>query len=122
MGVKTRALYKKADKEGLRKLIEDYALLIKRLNIFHKLFQAQWMKENKPFGFEIQDLRLGGLIRRVESCRRRLKNYCSGKIMDIPELNEEILPFFGGAKDLCLFNQHMYIASVNVPTHRLVNA
>ncbi|MCL2369934.1 MAG: hypothetical protein FWC80_01720 [Firmicutes bacterium] len=27
----------------------------------------------------MQDMRIGGLMRRVESCRLRLKEYCTGK-------------------------------------------
>lgn len=95
LGVRTRALYRKGDKAGLKKLTDEYGSLIKRLKTFCKLFEEQWMRENKPFGFEVQDMRLGGLIRRIENCRRRLSGYCAGKIVDIPELEEEILAPYG---------------------------
>ena len=32
----------------------------------------EWFCENKPFGFEVQDLRIGGLKARVETCKNRL--------------------------------------------------
>ena len=35
--------------------------------------------------------RLGGLLRRTDSCRRRLLDYTSGKIDEIPELAFELL-------------------------------
>ncbi len=50
-----------------------------------------WMSENKPHGFEMQDIRLGGLIGRLGSCKERLLSYCNGKIECIPELEEPVL-------------------------------
>ena len=40
----------------------------------------------------MQDIRIGGLLLRVDSCRRRLLDYASGKIDAIPELAVKILP------------------------------
>ena len=65
---------------------------ISRINIFHRAFEKLWFTENKPYGFEVQDLRLGGLMQRIDSCRRRLKDYVNGKLESIPELEEELLP------------------------------
>ena len=50
-------------------------------------------KENKPQGWEIQDARLGGLIRRIKTCRERLQKYLTGRIEKIDELEEEILDY-----------------------------
>ena len=55
------------------------------------LYAKQWNIENKPTGFDVQDIRLGGLLRRTDSCRRRLLDYTSGKIDEIPELAFELL-------------------------------
>ena len=120
IGARTRSLYKRGDKEGLKKLTDEYTVIGKRLNTFHKLFEAQWLRENKPFGFDIQDLRLGGLIRRTESCRRRLLDYCAGKIGNIPELDADLLPYCGKPEDFCCMNQHLSLISVNVPSHGFV--
>ena len=62
---------------------------------FYKRFAEQWHRECKPNGFEKQDIRLGGLIQRVNHCRERLKEYCEGKLCSLPELDENILPFGG---------------------------
>ena len=56
------------------------------------------MKENKPFGFEIHEYRLGGLLSRISSCKKRLLRYASGEISDIPELCEDILPFMANGE------------------------
>ena len=93
LGAKTRAAYQADDKAELLRLAkEDYAIVISRIAVFHRAFEKQWFIENKPYGFEIQDMRLGGLAKRVDSCRRRLIDYAEGKISSIPELEEKIMP------------------------------
>ena len=67
-----------------------------QLEKFYDAFQYQWMLENKPYGFEIQDIRLGGLIRRVQHCRIRLERFCAGTLAQIEELEETQLDIFEG--------------------------
>ena len=57
-----------------------------RLERFHDAYQAQWMQENKPHGFDVQDIRLGGLMQRVKTCRARLEDYCAGRLDRLEEL------------------------------------
>lgn len=98
LGVKTREAYRSGDKDALRALANnDYCEAIKRIKLFAASNEKQWMLENKPQGFDVQDIRLGGCLRRLESCRRRLLDYVDGKVESIPELEGELLPF--GAKD-----------------------
>ena len=93
LGCKTREAYKAGDKAELLRLAkEDYALLYKQLNDFLLAFRKQWYTENKTYGFDCQELRVGGVITRVDSCRRRLLDYCAGRIEKIDELEEELLP------------------------------
>ena len=92
LGLRTRAAYLAGDKEELRRLANaDYAKLIRLIDRFALAFEKQWNIENKPTGFDVQDIRLGGLIRRTDSCRRRLLDYANGKIDSIPELAFELL-------------------------------
>ena len=94
LGVKTRAAYEAGDKETLRTLAEqDYVEVEKRINAFALTFEKQWFYDNKPCGFDVQDIRLGGIIRRTSACRRRLIDYVNGRIDSIPELEEKLLPF-----------------------------
>ena len=94
LGVKTREAYKAGNKAELSRLAgEEYTALISRIKAFRRAFEHQWSLENKYCGFDVQDYRLGGLIARVESCKKRLVDYASGKIGAIDELECEILPF-----------------------------
>ena len=96
IGVKTRAAYKAGNMEELRRLAnEEYTLIAKRLRIFKTAYEKQWTHDNTYNGFEVQDYRLGGLIERTESCKRRLLDYVNGKLPSIPELEYELLQVEG---------------------------
>ena len=93
LGVKTRAAYKNNDKHELEKLANDeYLELQRRIKDFHRVLRIQWSKDNKGYGFEVQDARLGGLIMRLDTCRKQILDYVKGKIEKIEELECEILP------------------------------
>ena len=99
LGVKTRAIYRSKDKVALKILIENYQEVIDRLDEFYLKFKALWFKENKPHGFDVQDIRLGGLKQRLISCKDRLISFVNGEIDKIDELEEELLCYHGNGKD-----------------------
>ena len=80
-------------KKEIKKLVaKSYKPLVKQLEAFYEAFKVQWYKENKPFGFEIQDIRIGGLIRRIKHCASDLDALVKGKVSSLPELEEYQLP------------------------------
>lgn len=91
LGLDTRKAYKQKDKNALRELVERYGKLILLIEDFYSSFKKQWFTDNKPHGFDVQDIRLGGLIQRVKSCKERLNDYCNGNINEILELEQEFL-------------------------------
>jgi len=91
LGVKTRKAYHKSKGE-VRKIIPLYNEVIISIQDFYESFKIQWDKENKPFGFEVQDARIGGLVNRLKHCKERLLAYVDGLIPSIDELETEILP------------------------------
>ena len=118
LGFKTRNAYKSGDKNALTDIIEDYDTAIALLDEFYVAFKTLWFKENKPHGFDVQDIRFGGLKQRLASCKDRLESYINGEISAIEELDEELLCYYGGEKE---FNKTVpYInvwsrtASINV--------
>ena len=116
LGVQTRRAYAAKDRAALARLTgERYPLLLQRLETFYDEYERFWMTEKKPQGFEVQDARLGGLIRRVKHCMDRLNARLSGGIGSIPELEEELLlPF--GQKEGCpiAYNYYNCLYTVNV--------
>lgn len=95
LGLRARAAYAAGDKAALAALVADYAETEKRVDAFYEAYRTQWMRENKPHGFDVQDIRLGGLARRVRSCRERLLQYLDGKLARIEELEEPMLHHSG---------------------------
>lgn len=92
-GVKARAAYKAGDREALQALADAVPGLVRKLDKFYAAYKKQWEIENKPWGFQVQDARLGGLKQRMLHCREILTEYLQGKTESIPELETEILPF-----------------------------
>ncbi len=116
LGLKTRELYQKGDKEALLALaLNEYTEAEKKVRAFHKAFEKQWFIENKPCGFDIQDSRIGTVITRLASCKRRIIAYAKGEIASIPELEEKLLPF--REPGVYYSNTHLKTYSLNVPSH-----
>lgn len=118
LGVRTRAAYLAGDDgTALRALLPEYERLTGLLEAFYTAFEEQWMAENKPHAFEVSDVRLGGLIRRVEHCRKRIEQYLAGTLERIEELEEPVLDVNGGGepkgKPMC-FNSWSRAVSANV--------
>lgn len=97
LGIRTRRAYAAHDTAALAALISDYDLALALLEDFYQAHKARWFTENKPFGFEVQDVRIGGLKQRLIHCRERLQDCLSGKCPVIGELEEPILPEFAPA-------------------------
>ena len=72
---------------------EDLPDLGRRLEDFYRSFYRQWNRENKSFGFEVQTVRIGGLMQRCKDVQQILLDYTKGQIPSIAELEEERKPF-----------------------------
>lgn len=95
LSVKTHRAYINGDKAALKELLKDYDKSVELIKQFHKDFEYQWFKDNKPFGFIYQDVRLGGLIFRMEHCKEIIERYISGEIDTIEELDQPRLAVRG---------------------------
>ena len=114
LGYKTRKAYQSGDKDELRRLADnDYREAEKLIKAYARTLEEQWFYENKPCGFDVQDVRLGAIIQRTVSCRRRLLDYVNGKIDSIPELEEELLPYRGCANRSIYCNEAKYYLTTN---------
>jgi hypothetical protein len=71
----------------------DYAETEIRLHKMYDAFCAQWEKECKLEGFEVHDIRIGGLIKRIQHCQKTLLKYVNGEISAISPLEETPLPY-----------------------------
>lgn len=96
LGKQARAAYKGNNKQELERISKEICPeLIKRIEEFHQALYKQWNDENKPQGFEVMDIRLGGLAQRIRTCKQRIDEYLE-KGTPIHELEQDILPFVWG--------------------------
>ena len=112
LGVKTRRAYQIGDKEALLSLAkESYTAIEKLIPKLIVSAREQWYSESKPYGFDLIERKLGGLLARTTSCKQRLIDYVNGKIDSIPELAEEILPYGKKEESIVTLGDDIYSTS-----------
>lgn len=107
LGIRLRQAYQARDKEGLKRIAEqEFPKIQKDIEAFAEAFRFMWLKENKPFGLEVQEIRFGGLLYRMEMCKKRLYSYLNKEIDRIDELEEKSLVKYKGfeGEGLCYNN------------------
>lgn len=88
-----RRAYQTHDLETLRAMPSRLMALQTAVKAFHHTYSRQWLQENKIFGLDTIDLRLGGLHARIERAKERIDDYLTGKVSRLEELEVTILPF-----------------------------
>ena len=86
------AAYHNKDEATMCALLDELSDIKLDLQKFYSAFRILWLKENKSFGMEIMDVRIGGLIARIETVSIILSDYLKGRTEKIYELEEERLP------------------------------
>ncbi|KUP22534.1 hypothetical protein AWJ19_31620 [Paenibacillus sp. DMB5] len=96
IGISIRKAYRHGDVEQLAHFA---AVTLPKLSglarQFIKVYHVQWEQENKVFGLDVFDLRMGGMLQRIETAIHRLNRYAEGELDELTELEEEILTFDG---------------------------
>jgi N-acetyl-beta-hexosaminidase len=118
IGIKIKNLYDNGDKSGLSQVAEvDLRELYEKVNEMRITHRDQWFDIYKPSGWEIIDIRYGGLLARIDSAVKRLTDYVVGDVQRIEEIEFDRLYFDGPIRPentgLGLFHIYQKIASVN---------
>ena len=119
VGRRIRQAYQADDKDGLKQIArEELPKLRSEIENFHALFSQQWLKENKVFGLDTVDIRMGGLLQRIKQAENRIEVYLAGQIDRIDELEVEILPFtdFYADKDFAATTANQWHTIVTAST------
>nr|WP_314503112.1 beta-N-acetylhexosaminidase [uncultured Lachnoanaerobaculum sp.] len=96
LGVRLKDLYEVQDLSAIRKICEnEIPNTIESLKKMKILREELWMYDAKPWGYELMDIKLGGVITRLESTKRRVFSYVNGELSSLEELENERLPYFG---------------------------
>ncbi|MEG2770554.1 MAG: hypothetical protein RR902_07015, partial [Oscillospiraceae bacterium] len=92
-GLDIRAAYDNNDKDTLKQWqTELLPQLAQRVENFLKVYHKQWKFENKIAGLDIFDIRVGGLLQRIDSAIERLGEYLNGETEHLEELETPVLP------------------------------
>lgn len=118
LGSRTRNAYHSKNKQLLSAAIAEYEMLEEKLAVFYETYRRQWYRENKGHGFDVQDIRIGGLRQRIHHCKEMLKAYQEGKLERIEELEEILLDFSGNGEQFerkpLVFKNWNEISTANV--------
>lgn len=123
IGVELKAAYDAGNREELqeiaRQVIPEVTGRVKELHAAHR---KQWLSLNKPFGWEVIDIRYGGLLQRLDTARLRIEEYVRGDLEAIDELEQERLYFSPNVEEssgLGWCSYYYRMASPNVFFHVL---
>ena len=95
LGIRIKTAYDAKDLSTLKEISEEVIPnIIRNLTVMHTSRESLWFADAKPFGYELLDIRLGGVKTRLESCRRRLQSFLEGKVQTLEELEQERLPYW----------------------------
>ena len=90
MGVRLTDAYRKGNKEVMQDIAEiEIPKTIENIKELYNALKNQWYTENKKNGFDVQDIRFGGLEMRIENVKDRIERYLDGTDSKIEELEEE---------------------------------
>lgn len=95
IGIRLHDAYRAGDHAALQAISDDLAELHTRVNAQWEAHRALWYRLNSPFGWEVLDIRYGGVLARIDTAAFRLDQYLSGAITSLPEVAEPQLPYDG---------------------------
>lgn len=81
------------DREGARICAELAQVAQEELEILRRRWRELWYSTNRIYGFEIIDVRIGGVAARMESASQLMADFAAGRIETIEPLAEEPLPY-----------------------------
>ena len=95
LGIRIKSAYDFQDLSTLREISQRIIPnILENLGIMKSLREELWMCQAKPFGYELLDIKLGGVEARLKSHIRRIESYVSGDVNRLEELEQERLPYW----------------------------
>ena len=118
IGVRLKQAYDDGDADTLRAIQEELTgELYGRLTALYTIHREAWHHFYKPFGWEVADIKYGGLFTRLRTSALRLGQYLDGEIACIEELEEPRLSSRGdssGERSLCHSNCYVNISTTSL--------
>ncbi|MFC5450749.1 beta-N-acetylhexosaminidase [Paenibacillus aestuarii] len=94
IGIELKRAYDSGDKATLRRIaLETLPAIAAAVQALRAAHRKQWLSMFKPFGWEVLDIRYGGVINRLDTAAYRLMAYVEGQLEQIEELEQERLVY-----------------------------
>lgn len=88
IGIELKEVYEKKDFEQMKTIITKIEEIQTNVDLLRQKHRKVWFAAYKPFGWEVIDIRYGGVITRIDSVIYRLREWLEGNINSIEELEE----------------------------------
>ncbi|MEI2465669.1 beta-N-acetylhexosaminidase [Niallia taxi] len=88
IGIQVKAAYEQKDYEEMKALLLTLDKISANVDLLRQKHRSLWFQANKPFGWEVMDVRYGGVLARIASAKFRLQEWINGRISFIEELEE----------------------------------
>ena len=98
LGIALTNAYRAKDNIRLQELcLHSIPECIVRMDCFYENIKAQWQIENHSIGFEVLDVRIGGVRERLIKSIETVKAFINGDIERIEELEQERLTYYSNS-------------------------
>lgn len=92
IGIRIKKAYDAGDVDTLNAIAKkELPALRDSVDELRMAHRDQWLRIYKPFGWEVIDIRYGGVMARLDTAAKRLEDYIEGKVERIEELEAERL-------------------------------
>jgi len=119
-GIRLKAAYDKNDDGALADMLSECDLIMRKIETLRLAHRKVWMEFCKPQGWEVHDIRYGGLRNRFDTVKYKLTDYLLGKTEKIEELDMPRLAIdckeenIGKFTDAYTAIKYMSYATVNI--------
>lgn len=97
--LQTRSAYENGDTAQLRRILDsEISETQNAIRALHEEHRKVWHHWNKPFGWEVLDIRYGGLLARLDSLRRVLEEYLKNPSQPVPEFSINLQTVFNESR------------------------
>ncbi|MEH7545209.1 beta-N-acetylhexosaminidase [Neobacillus vireti] len=91
IGINILGAYRNSDYEQMKSILITLDRIQANVDLLRKKHRNIWFAAYKPFGWEVIDIRYGGIIARIDSVKYRIREWLEGRIPRMEELEEKRL-------------------------------
>lgn len=88
--------YQENDRVAMKGFVEELQDIKRDIKTFYDTYRKLWLHDYKGYGFEVMDVRIGGLLARIDTVTIMLEDYLAGRTEKIYELEDTRLEYFDG--------------------------